>query len=335
MGTAAQDDVLCRRYQSRLGAMVAAVDYRLGARTPVPGTAGGLLHRAEVAGRPARRRRGAHRDRGRQRRRRPGRRAWRFLARDRVRWTVVAQFWPTRCSTIAAAPAHVDNPGFRIVGPRQQRLRLGRLSGRRRPEIAVPGRRHDLAGLPPAWIGVGTLDLFHDEDLAYAERLRAAGVPCETLSIPGAFHGFDGVAPKTHVAREFFDSQCDVLRPSWRTDHGHRAPGTARGRCGPAGEAVARGPGPRADGDRHRLRRDHLAGIGRDGPARPGRPRASRRVRRRPRRDGHRDGGDGPRAAVRPVPLDRGAGSRLCLRRCATRPSRPMCCRGSRRGRRS
>ncbi len=73
-------------------------------------------------------------------------------------------------------------------------------------------RRTDLAGLPPAWIGVGSLDLFHDEDLAYAERLRAAGVPCETLMVPGAFHGFDSLAPHTRVAADFFDSQCEMLR---------------------------------------------------------------------------------------------------------------------------
>jgi acetyl esterase/lipase len=43
--------------------------------------------------------------------------------------------------------------------------------------VAVPARLEDLTGLPPAWWGVGTLDLFHDEDIAYAERLRAADVP--------------------------------------------------------------------------------------------------------------------------------------------------------------
>ena len=79
-------------------------------------------------------------------------------------------------------------------------------------EVAVPARRHDLSGLPPAWVGVGTLDLFHDEDIAYAQRLRAAGVACDLDVVPGAFHGFDGVAPKSAVARRFFDSQCAMLR---------------------------------------------------------------------------------------------------------------------------
>ena len=48
--------------------------------------------------------------------------------------------------------------------------------------LAAPAREENLAGLPPAWIGVGTLDLFFDEDVAYASRLRAAGVPCDLMS---------------------------------------------------------------------------------------------------------------------------------------------------------
>jgi acetyl esterase/lipase len=59
------------------------------------------------------------------------------------------------------------------------------------PAEAVPARAASLAGLPPAWIGVGTNDLFHDEDVAYAGRLRAAGVNTELEVVPGAFHGFD------------------------------------------------------------------------------------------------------------------------------------------------
>jgi len=47
----------------------------------------------------------------------------------------------------------------------------------------------DLSGLPPAFIGVGSLDLFHDEDVEYARRLNNAGVGCELIVVPGAFHG--------------------------------------------------------------------------------------------------------------------------------------------------
>lgn len=79
---------------------------------------------------------------------------------------------------------------------------------------AAPGRCTDFAGLPPAWIGVGDLDLFHDESLAYADGLRAAGVRCTTQVVPGAFHAFDALAHTT-VAREFRDHQIGALREAF------------------------------------------------------------------------------------------------------------------------
>ena len=69
--------------------------------------------------------------------------------------------------------------------------------------LAAPARSEDLAGLPPAWIGVGSLDLFLDEDLAYADRLRGAGVPCDVHVVEGAFHGFDVVRPRASVTDRF------------------------------------------------------------------------------------------------------------------------------------
>jgi acetyl esterase/lipase len=71
------------------------------------------------------------------------------------------------------------------------------------PDHAVPARRADLAGLPPAWIGVGDIDLFHDEDLAYAAALRAAGVECTLDVVPGAPHGFETIARDAGVAKAF------------------------------------------------------------------------------------------------------------------------------------
>jgi acetyl esterase/lipase len=56
-----------------------------------------------------------------------------------------------------------------------------------------------------------SVDLFHDEDIAYAEPLRAAGVPCDVEVVPGAFHGFNDVAAKSDVSREFSDSQVTWL----------------------------------------------------------------------------------------------------------------------------
>ena len=60
---------------------------------------------------------------------------------------------------------------------------------------AVPARREDLTGLAPAWLSVGGADLFLDEAVAYAERLRAAGVPVELVTVPGAHHGSEATTP--------------------------------------------------------------------------------------------------------------------------------------------
>lgn len=78
-------------------------------------------------------------------------------------------------------------------------------------EYAAPARRADVSGLPPAWIGVGTLDLFCEEDVRYAHRLRAAGVACTLTVVPGAFHGFDALFPRKRVSREFWRAQADAL----------------------------------------------------------------------------------------------------------------------------
>ncbi len=78
--------------------------------------------------------------------------------------------------------------------------------------LAAPARHDDLSGVAPAWIGVGTLDLFCDEDRAYAARLDDAGVGCHLDVVPGAFHGFDSVLPKAGVSRAFRTAQVEALR---------------------------------------------------------------------------------------------------------------------------
>lgn len=77
---------------------------------------------------------------------------------------------------------------------------------------SVPARRENLSGLPPAWIGVGTLDVFFDEDTKYAQRLKEAGIACELNVIEGAFHGFDVFNPNLPIVRDFRKSQISALR---------------------------------------------------------------------------------------------------------------------------
>lgn len=49
----------------------------------------------------------------------------------------------------------------------------------------------ELAGLPPTFIGVGTLDLFVAESIAYAQQLIRCRVASELRIYPGVMHGFD------------------------------------------------------------------------------------------------------------------------------------------------
>lgn len=71
------------------------------------------------------------------------------------------------------------------------------------PAGAVPARVADLKGLPPTFIGVGSIDLFADEDIEFGRRLVDAGVPVELLVVPGAFHGFQMIAPQAAVSKQF------------------------------------------------------------------------------------------------------------------------------------
>jgi acetyl esterase/lipase len=80
------------------------------------------------------------------------------------------------------------------------------------PEYAAPARREDLSGLAPAWVGVGDLDLFYDESVAYAKRLTDYGVPCELVTVAGMYHGADGLARKTPAMQDFRRSVMDHLR---------------------------------------------------------------------------------------------------------------------------
>jgi acetyl esterase/lipase len=67
--------------------------------------------------------------------------------------------------------------------------------------VAAPGRLTDFAGLAPAYIDVGDLDIFRDESIAYAAGLASAGVPVELHVHPGAPHGFERFVPDAGVAQ--------------------------------------------------------------------------------------------------------------------------------------
>jgi acetyl esterase/lipase len=69
------------------------------------------------------------------------------------------------------------------------------------PAYAAPARAGDLSGLPPAYIDVGQLDIFRDEDIDYAARLIRAGVAVDLQLYPGVPHAFELFAPDAAVTR--------------------------------------------------------------------------------------------------------------------------------------
>ncbi|MFE9844075.1 alpha/beta hydrolase [Streptomyces goshikiensis] len=80
------------------------------------------------------------------------------------------------------------------------------------PPYAAPARATDLRGLPPAYVEVGSADMFRDEDVAYANALWRAGGQAELHVWPGACHGFDGLAPRAALTRDARDARCRWLR---------------------------------------------------------------------------------------------------------------------------
>src|SRR5271155_2508723 len=85
------------------------------------------------------------------------------------------------------------------------------------PVAAVPARVASVASLPPAWIGVGSIDLFAEEDMEYARRLVHAGVATKLLVVRGAFHGFDLLVPDAEASKQFSASWKSALRKAFAT----------------------------------------------------------------------------------------------------------------------
>lgn len=108
----------------------------------------------------------------------------------------------------------IDKPRHRVWSNRNNRFAWKSYLGpQARPEklkYAAAARRVDLAGLPPAWLGVGTCDLFLDEVREYRSRLTAAGIGIVYEEIAGAIHGFD--MDDNPLGHAFTEMQLDFVR---------------------------------------------------------------------------------------------------------------------------
>ncbi len=76
----------------------------------------------------------------------------------------------------------------------------------------VPARCADLAGLPPLFSYVGELDPVRDENIAFWQRLMAAGVAVEGHIFPGAYHCFELGTPEAQISRAALSLSCAALR---------------------------------------------------------------------------------------------------------------------------
>ncbi|WP_438854383.1 alpha/beta hydrolase [Agromyces sp. M3QZ16-3] len=213
IGAAAQDDTWCARLAERLGIVVVSVEYRLAPEHPFPAplddcAAGWQWLQDAAAARgidPARVAVGGQSAGGGL----AAALAQRLLA-DGAQQPVAQLLYCPMLDDRTAARRDLDAVRHfawtnrdNLVGWSSYLAAAPGAEAGAVPDFAVPARRADLAGLPPAWIGVGDIDLFHDEDLAYAAALGDAGVDCTVDVVLGAPHGFESIARGADVTRAF------------------------------------------------------------------------------------------------------------------------------------
>jgi acetyl esterase/lipase len=220
MGDIDQDDRLMKQLVKRIGCVAVSVDYRLAPEHPFPAPVedcyAGLkwlfTHADELGVEPTRIAIGGASGGG-------GLAAGlALLARDRGEVQVAFQLliYPM------IDDRNVTPASYAITDPRMWHRESNRLGwkaylgrdggGADVSPYAAATRAKDLSKLPPAYIPVGALDLFVDENIEYAQRLIQAGVPTELHVYPGAFHGFDLFAPSAKVSKQFKADRDDALK---------------------------------------------------------------------------------------------------------------------------
>jgi acetyl esterase/lipase len=216
LGDAAQDSRFCRRIADQLNIVVVSVEYRLAPEHPFPTpledcytTLRWLARQPDID--PARIAvSGASAGAGLAA-------ALALLARERGEIRPVLQLlsYPM-LDDRTTTRTDIDPRRLRVWSQKSNRFGWRAYLGPAAADggvspLAARARYDDLSGLPPVWIGVGTNDLFHDEDVTYARRLQQAGVACTLHVVPGAYHAFDSVEAKTAVSQAFLQAQTTAL----------------------------------------------------------------------------------------------------------------------------
>lgn len=140
-----------------------------------------------------------------------------LLARDRGGPALAGQL--LLCPMIDDTNTTVASHQYSGLGPwpREANLAgwsalLGETSGADVSPYAVPSRATDLSGLPPAFVEVGSAEVFRDEDTSYAMRIWEAGGKAELHVWSGGCHGFDMYVPDAEITGAALASRSSWLR---------------------------------------------------------------------------------------------------------------------------
>jgi acetyl esterase/lipase len=203
------------RWAAELGCLILSVDYRLAPETPFPGPMedgydalrwlneqADVLsidrHRIAVSGESAGGAMAA---------------CLSLMARDRGEFSIAFQHLEApRLDDRLAKPKAANPFTGEFVWTRENSAfcRKAYLGGNQTSPYASAARANDLSRLPPAYIALGSLDLFVDECLAYAGRLTRSGISVELIIYPGCFHGFK-MAASARVTKRAEDDNIRAL----------------------------------------------------------------------------------------------------------------------------
>lgn len=113
-----------------------------------------------------------------------------------------------------SAKKYVDVPEFNALGNKLMWKLYLKNGDFGTPQYAAPLLADSFAGLPAAYVETAQFDCLHDEGVAYAEKLKAAGVEVTLNETKGSYHGFDIHMEKKH-SKHMLAERTEILRKAF------------------------------------------------------------------------------------------------------------------------